>query len=466
MDGCRCKTRCSCPSCQSASGRCHNCGKQKIMRGPTGPQGPLGEQGPQGLPGPPGVDGSTGADGSVGSMVGAFDTWEAFLASESKKIRGDFYLVANQLVFWDEENQDWAYAGSIEGPEGIPGEQGDMGLMGPTGATGERGEAGSAGTIRGSFSSLEELIAYNPCHAQGNFYLVGGELYFWDWDFDRWTSTGNIAGPQGPTGPPGSPGQDGADGMDGMDGNHGIDGERGPTGPTGAQGAVGATGPTGPPGEAGMDGGDGMDGNHGSDGATGPTGPMGESGLLGATGPTGVQGLIGATGPMGREGDMGPGQIWLDVPGIYYGIGGFISLYTYAGDFSGIFGTSIGFSLMISKSNVYTTSYLPSSYYYDFMFSSDLGGGPLYFKFIEMTLIIKEGSAQPSEYPNTFLRFHYGNTSYDQQLFYGRSNVYNCILEYTSGLPQFAVQLVSGGIPSTYGLQQLTVKGFGPLVNM
>jgi hypothetical protein len=57
---------------------------------------------------------------------------------------GDAYAIGGDLWVWDSVLDDWANAGSFQGPQGEPGEQGPPG---ETGATGEQGPAGPIATV-------------------------------------------------------------------------------------------------------------------------------------------------------------------------------------------------------------------------------------------------------------------------------------------------------------------------------
>ena len=255
-----CNSRCACKSCCKQSGNtCCNCRpKNGGPKGPTG-QGPVGPTGPTGSTGPTGATGDgymgptgpRGEAGSIGTIAGSFDNLADLIANQPNHQPGNFYLVGQDLWFFDLEHGVWANAGSIAGPEGMAGApgptgpqglQGTMGAMGPVGPTGTsgpqgemgpQGPAGSIGTIAGSFNTIYELLANEPNRRPGNFYLVGGDLYFWDYAQNRWSNAGTIQGPQGLQGPKGD------------------NGEAGPTGPAGADGAMGPEGPEGPAGSVG-----------------------------------------------------------------------------------------------------------------------------------------------------------------------------------------------------------------------
>ena len=48
------------------------------------------------------------------------------------------------------------------------------------GDTGPKGDTGIGTIIKGSYSSLEELIAEHPTGEDGDAYLVDGNFYFWN----------------------------------------------------------------------------------------------------------------------------------------------------------------------------------------------------------------------------------------------------------------------------------------------
>ena len=222
-----CNGRCVCKKCSNQNvsnmGFCCNCRPKNCgPKGPTG-QGPVGPTGPTGATGygDVGPTGPRGEAGSIGTLAGSFDSVTDLIANEHNHQPGNFYLVGTDLWFFDLEHGVWANAGSIAGPvgtSGAPGPAGPQGLrgtvgalgpIGPTGASGPQGEigaqgpAGSIGTIAGGFNTIDELLANEPNHRPGNFYLVAGDLYFWDEEQDTWSNAGTVQGPQGPTGPQG-----------------------------------------------------------------------------------------------------------------------------------------------------------------------------------------------------------------------------------------------------------------------
>lgn len=219
-----------------------------------------------------------------------------------------------------------------------------------TGDTGPKGDTGVGTTIKGSYSSLEELIQEHPTGSDTDAYLVDGNLYFWNGS--QWENAGSIkgetgpAGPKGDTGDKGDKGDTGATGSKGDKGDTGATGAKGEQGPKGDTGDTGATGDTGPAGAKGDTGATGTGitikgsydtyeelihdhptGNVGDSylvngslyvwngnawqnvgnikGEKGDTGSQGVKGDTGERGPQGVKGDTGATGATGSKGDKG-----------------------------------------------------------------------------------------------------------------------------------------------------------------
>ena len=206
------------------------------------------------------------------------------------------------------------------------------------GDTGPKGDTGVGTTIKGSYSSLEELIQEHPTGNDTDAYLVDGNFYFWNGS--QWENAGSIKGETGPAGPKGNTGDKGDKGDTGEKGSKGDKGDTGATGEKGQQGPKGDTGDTGATGDT------GPAGAKGDTGATGtgitikgsydtyeelvhdhPTGSVGDSYLVngslyvwngnawqnvgnikgekGDTGSQGVKGDTGDTGPQGVKGDTG-----------------------------------------------------------------------------------------------------------------------------------------------------------------
>ena len=168
------------------------------------------------------------------------------------------------------------------------------------GDTGPKGDTGVGTTIKGSYNSLEELIAEHPTGNDTDAYIVDGNFYFWNGN--QWENAGSLKGETGATGPAGPKGDTGDKGDTGEKGSKGDKGETGATGEKGEQGLKGDTGDTG---------------------ATGDTGPAGATGDTGATGiGTTIKGsyntyqeLI-AEHPTGNDGDSylvnGSLYVWLN----------------------------------------------------------------------------------------------------------------------------------------------------------
>ena len=63
---------------------------------------------------------------------------------------------------------------------GAGGEKGDTGDTGPAGPKGDTGDTGPMTIIKGSYDTLEELIAAHPTGQPGDAYIVAGDLYVWE----------------------------------------------------------------------------------------------------------------------------------------------------------------------------------------------------------------------------------------------------------------------------------------------
>lgn len=176
---------------------------------------------------------------------------------------GDIWVNStnDEIQFW--AGSEWRPIGSaaLVGPQGPQGEQGAQGDTGP------QGDPGAGIFVKGSYDTLEDLLAENEFGDVGDAYIISGNLYVWDELNEVWNDVGPIQGPQG------SPG---------------IQGDIGPQGPQGD------TGPQGDPG-----------------GPTGPTGATGPTGQQGIRGIQGVQGELGPTGPTGPVGFIWRGE-WAD----------------------------------------------------------------------------------------------------------------------------------------------------------
>src|SRR5699024_1176098 len=83
-------------------------------------------------------------------------------------------------------------------------------LTGNAGAPGPKGEDGTGVSIKGSFDTAADLPASG---ADGDAYLVAGDLYVWDSQTSGWENVGRIQGPAGPEGPAGADGSAGPAGI-------------------------------------------------------------------------------------------------------------------------------------------------------------------------------------------------------------------------------------------------------------
>lgn len=179
-----------------------------------------------------GPKGDTG-DIEIGTIVkGHYDSYADFIAVHPSGSLGDAYIVNGSYYYWNENG--WANAGSVKGDTGDTGAKGDTGDKGvkwDTGATGPQGEKGDTGasvTIKGSYSSYEELINNHPTGSEGDSYLVNGSLYVWNGS--AWENVGNIKGEKGDKGDTGDKGVKGDTGAKGDTGVKGDTGDKGSTG--------------------------------------------------------------------------------------------------------------------------------------------------------------------------------------------------------------------------------------------
>lgn len=92
----------------------------------------------------------------------------------------------------------------------------------------EKGDTGASVTIKGSYSSYEELINNHPTGSEGDSYLVNGSLYVWNGS--AWENVGNIKGEKGDKGDTGDKGVKGYTGAKGDTGVKGDTGDKGSTG--------------------------------------------------------------------------------------------------------------------------------------------------------------------------------------------------------------------------------------------
>lgn len=137
-----------------------------------------------------------------------------------------------------------------------------------------KGEKGDNVLWKAQYATLEQLKAEHPAGEEGDCYLVGINLYWWDPDAGDWADAGSWQGPQGIQGPQGETGSTGPQGPQGVKGDTGATGPQGPQGETGPQGPKGEPGDTGPQGEQ---------------GPAGPQGPQGDSGLPDAVSVAGTE---------------------------------------------------------------------------------------------------------------------------------------------------------------------------------
>ncbi len=213
-----------------------------------------------------------------------------------------------------------------------------------------KGEKGDNVLWKGQYETLEDLEAAHPSGGEGDCYLVGTHLYWWDAEAGAWSDAGSWQGPAGPAGPQGVTGPEGPRGPKGdpftyadftpeqlealtgpigpqgvmgpvgpvgPEGKKGDTGKQGPEGPQGAVGPVGPQGKQGPPGPQGETGAQGPKGDKGDTGETGPAGPVGPQGIQGETGERGPQGVQGETGPQGPKGDPGADGTSITILGRY-----------------------------------------------------------------------------------------------------------------------------------------------------
>ena len=182
------------------------------------------------------------------------------------------------------------------------------------GDTGEKGDTGVGTTIKGSYNSLEELIAAHPTGNVNDAYIVDGNFYFWNGN--QWENAGSLKGETGATGPVGPAGQTG---------------QKGDTGATGIGTTIKgsynsyqeliAAHPTGNDGDSYLVNGSlyvwlnntwdnvgNIKGEKGDTGATGDKGDTGATGSQGIKGDTGNTGAKGDTGDTGSKGDTGIGS--------------------------------------------------------------------------------------------------------------------------------------------------------------
>lgn len=72
---------------------------------------------------------------------------------------------------------EYEYINTFKAGGGNGGAKGDTGDTGPKGDT---GDTGPITLIKGSYDTLEELMAAHPTGQPGDAYIVGGDLYVWE----------------------------------------------------------------------------------------------------------------------------------------------------------------------------------------------------------------------------------------------------------------------------------------------
>ena len=86
------------------------------------------------------------------------------------------YLALHPVTNSDE----YYYVNCFKLASGSAGEKGDTGDTGPAGPKGDTGDTGPMTVIKGSYDTLEELIAAHPTGQPGDAYIVAGNLYVWE----------------------------------------------------------------------------------------------------------------------------------------------------------------------------------------------------------------------------------------------------------------------------------------------
>lgn len=98
-----------------------------------------------------------------------------------------------------------------------------------------KGEKGDPVLWKGQYITVEQLRAEHPAGKEGDCYLVGTELYWWDPEAGDYADAGSWQGPRGEPGPRGEKGE------------RGESGPKGDAGPQGDKGDTGAKGETASP---------------------------------------------------------------------------------------------------------------------------------------------------------------------------------------------------------------------------
>ena len=184
-----------------------------------------------------------------------------------------------------------------------------------------KGDKGDVSINKGYYDTLPELESDHPTGSDGDIYMVGDHLYYWDMVSGAWEDAGSWQGPKGDKGDTGETGPQGPRGYQGIQGEQGQKGDKGDQGPKGDTGPEGPKGDTGSKGDKGdaftyedftpeqleaLTGPKGDTGPQGPKGDTGPQGPKGDQGETGLQGPKGDTGDTGPQGPKGDTGDTGP----------------------------------------------------------------------------------------------------------------------------------------------------------------
>lgn len=244
-------------------------------RGLAGPQGPVGPTGPQGIQGIQGVKGDLGNGIFMYFKPITQDIYQIdmdYVAKGERELQsGDILFSIADATFGNigwvlraENELRMAYAGALQGPQGINGEPGaTVTGMTNTGHT-------TSGTVT---TNTIEVSYNNGTTTQFTLDTVG------------------IQGPKGDKGDPGAKGEKGEQGIQGPVGPAGPQGIQGPKGDPGENGAPGATGPRGPEGPEGKQGPKGDKGDPGNDGAQGAPGPAGVTPNISAS--ANVNGTVG-----------------------------------------------------------------------------------------------------------------------------------------------------------------------------
>lgn len=110
-----------------------------------------------------------------------------------------------------------------------------------------KGEKGDVSINKGHYDTLPELESARPTGSDGDIYMVGDRLYYWDMVSGAWEDAGSWQGPKGDKGDTGETGPQGPRGYQGIQGEQGEKGAKGDTGPQGPKGDQGVPGEGIPP---------------------------------------------------------------------------------------------------------------------------------------------------------------------------------------------------------------------------